>query len=113
LIRPPGKYKIQGSILSFDAVFYYGSIFHGRCFVKYNIKNIGIPSCLTGPIARGDISTIDKHISSIRKKEPDILSLYGKLGLKTIPIALAKGTIDEDGRNKLQALLEVAARGIE
>jgi len=23
-----------------------------------NIKNMGIPSCLTGPIARGDISTI-------------------------------------------------------
>jgi predicted short-subunit dehydrogenase-like oxidoreductase (DUF2520 family) len=78
-----------------------------------NIKNIGIPSCLTGPIARGDISTIDKHISSIREKEPDILSLYGKLGLKTIPIALAKGTIDEDGSNKLQTLLEGAAKGIE
>ena len=46
----------------------------------------------------------------ITEKEPDILSLYGKLGLKTIPIALAKGTINKDGSNKLQILLEGAAK---
>jgi predicted short-subunit dehydrogenase-like oxidoreductase (DUF2520 family) len=76
-----------------------------------NIKNMGIPSCLTGPIARGDISTINKHIASIREKEADILSLYGKLGLKTIPIALAKGTLGKDKGNTLQTLLESAAKG--
>ncbi|MBW1674515.1 MAG: DUF2520 domain-containing protein, partial [Deltaproteobacteria bacterium] len=26
-----------------------------------NINTIGLPSCLTGPIARGDVSTIEKH----------------------------------------------------
>lgn len=75
-----------------------------------NIKKIGIPSCLTGPIARGDITTIDKHISSLKEKEPDLLSLYGELGLKTIPIAVAKGTLDKDKAKKLQDLLESAAK---
>jgi len=53
----------------------------------------------------------NKHIASIREKEADILSLYGKLGLKTIPIALAKGTLDKDKGNTLQTLLESAAKG--
>jgi predicted short-subunit dehydrogenase-like oxidoreductase (DUF2520 family) len=73
-----------------------------------NMKNIGLPHCLTGPIARGDISTVQKHIASLKKMEPSLLTLYGALGLQTIPIALAKGTIDEKGGETLQALLNTA-----
>ena len=71
-----------------------------------NINSIGLPICLTGPIARGDVSTIEKHIVALKEKDPSILKLYGELGLKTIPIALEKGTLDEKVSETLQALLK-------
>ena len=71
-----------------------------------NIDNIGIPDCLTGPIARGDSGTIKKHISALERSAPGILSTYRELGLQTIPIALAKGTIDNEKGNELQTLLK-------
>lgn len=71
-----------------------------------NIDNVGIPDCLTGPIARGDSGTIKKHISALELTAPGILSTYRELGLQTIPIALAKGKIDEEKGNELQTLLK-------
>ncbi|MCJ7807185.1 MAG: DUF2520 domain-containing protein, partial [Dehalococcoidia bacterium] len=71
-----------------------------------NIDNVGIPDCLTGPIARGDSGTIKKHISALERSAPGILSTYRELGLQTIPIALAKGKIDNEKGNELQALLK-------
>jgi len=70
-----------------------------------NIDSIGLPNCLTGPIARGDLSTIGKHLAALREREPSLLSLYRELGLNTVPIALAKGTIDRAIAKKMQALL--------
>jgi predicted short-subunit dehydrogenase-like oxidoreductase (DUF2520 family) len=73
-----------------------------------NMRNIGLPNCLTGPIARGDTSTIQKHIYALQEKEPSLLRLYGDLGLKTVPIALEKGTIDERVSETLHRLLNTA-----
>jgi predicted short-subunit dehydrogenase-like oxidoreductase (DUF2520 family) len=71
-----------------------------------NIDNVGIPDCLTGPIARGDSGTIEKHISALEQTAPGILSTYRELGSQTIPIALAKGKIDERKARELQTLLK-------
>jgi predicted short-subunit dehydrogenase-like oxidoreductase (DUF2520 family) len=73
-----------------------------------NVRNIGLPNCLTGPIARGDVSTIQKHVYALQEKEPSLLRLYGELGLKTVPIALEKGTIDERVSETLQTLFKTA-----
>ena len=70
-----------------------------------NIDAIGIPQCLTGPIARGDSGTIKKHLSALEEVAPAILSTYRELGLQTIPIALAKGRINEQQAQELQAIL--------
>ncbi|HZK44276.1 MAG TPA: Rossmann-like and DUF2520 domain-containing protein [Syntrophomonadaceae bacterium] len=59
-----------------------------------NIENIGIPKALTGPIARGDLSTILKHLSCLEEAAPELMKLYSWLGLFTAQIALQKGTID-------------------
>jgi predicted short-subunit dehydrogenase-like oxidoreductase (DUF2520 family) len=71
-----------------------------------NMKNLGLPHCLTGPIARGDVGTIEKHILALKEKEPSILKLYRELGLEAIQIALAKGTIDKEVSETLQTLLK-------
>jgi predicted short-subunit dehydrogenase-like oxidoreductase (DUF2520 family) len=40
---------------------------------------------LTGPIARGDRSTIDAHLEAIRARKPDLENLYRALAEATIP----------------------------
>ena len=70
-----------------------------------NIETVGIPQCLTGPIARGDTGTIKKHLSALQEIAPAVVSAYRQLGLQTIPIALAKGRINQDKAEELQAIL--------
>ena len=72
----------------------------------HNLDTVGIPNCLTGPIARGDAGTVKKHIDALEKSAPAVLSTYRELGLQTIPVALAKGKIDQQQAGELQALLK-------
>jgi predicted short-subunit dehydrogenase-like oxidoreductase (DUF2520 family) len=72
----------------------------------HNIETVGIPKCLTGPIARGDIGTIQKHLDALEQTAPSLLSTYRELGLQTIPIALAKGGINQQQAEELQAILK-------
>ncbi len=71
-----------------------------------NIDNVGIPQCLTGPIARGDTGTIEKHLNALQKMAPALLSTYRELGLQTIPVALGKGKINQHQAEELQAILK-------
>ncbi len=73
-----------------------------------NIDAVGIPQCLTGPIARGDTGTVTKHLNALQKIAPSLLSTYKELGLQTIPIALAKGKINQHQAQELQAILKQA-----
>lgn len=70
-----------------------------------NIQNIGMPRCLTGPIARGDLGTIQKHVLTLEKGNPDVLGCYKLLGRHTIPIALAKGKIDTERAGEMEKIL--------
>ncbi len=71
-----------------------------------NIENVGIPGCLTGPLARGDTGTISKHIEAMKKTAPAVLSTYLELGRQTVPIALAKGKITEEQARELEIILK-------
>jgi predicted short-subunit dehydrogenase-like oxidoreductase (DUF2520 family) len=70
-----------------------------------NIDNIGLPNCLTGPVARGDLGTIERHLSALEVRNPSLLTTYKELGLRTIPIALAKGQVNEQKAKEMKVLL--------
>jgi len=70
-----------------------------------NLENVGLPNCLTGPIARGDLGTIKKHLEALDKSAPALLSAYRELGLQTIPVALGKGKIDPIRAKEMRQLL--------
>jgi len=70
-----------------------------------NLENVGLPHCLTGPVARGDLGTITKHLEALERSAPEIASTYRELGLKTIPVALGKGKIDDNRAEELRQLL--------
>jgi predicted short-subunit dehydrogenase-like oxidoreductase (DUF2520 family) len=70
-----------------------------------NMETAGIPDALTGPIARGDISTVVKHLDCMEEIGADLLPLYSCLGYYTAEIAREKGTIDEEQRQEFQQIL--------
>jgi predicted short-subunit dehydrogenase-like oxidoreductase (DUF2520 family) len=71
-----------------------------------NIAAIGLPNCLTGPIARGDTGTVQKHLDTLERLTPHLVSTYRELGLQTVPIALAKGRINEARAEDMKNILK-------
>lgn len=69
-----------------------------------NIGKVGVQKALTGPIARGDIKTVEKHIEEIGFKRPELLSLYKMLAFYTIDIAAAEGSISESSIKELKRI---------
>ena len=61
-----------------------------------NIESRGTIQALTGPIARGDVGTIEKHLAAFRKKLPDFLQTYCALGLVTTDLGLKKKSLSEE-----------------
>jgi len=74
----------------------------------HNVETVGIPQCLTGPIARGDVGTIKKHLDALEQAAPHLVATYRELGLQTIPIAVAKGKIDKNQAEELRVILQPA-----
>lgn len=73
-----------------------------------NIEKNGIPRALTGPIARGDVETVEGHLAEIGQKAPTRLELYRVLGRHTIEIALAGGGLSEQAAEHLKEILAPA-----
>jgi len=69
-----------------------------------NIEKAGITEALTGPVARGDIETVKRHIEAIGEKLPELLDLYNTLGFHTIGIAQSKGTLSEKSADILKKI---------
>ncbi|MBC7075870.1 MAG: DUF2520 domain-containing protein [Syntrophomonadaceae bacterium] len=70
-----------------------------------NIENLGIPDALTGPIARGDLKTVLKHLECLEKMAPEHARLYSCLGFYTASVAREKGTINAETAEQFQRIL--------
>jgi predicted short-subunit dehydrogenase-like oxidoreductase (DUF2520 family) len=85
-----------------DAIKAYMPLLRGTLA---NIETVGFPRCLTGPIARGDVATVGRHLAALQKYAPQLLPLYKELGAFTIPIGLEKGSLAAERAEELQTLL--------
>ena len=52
-----------------------------------NLVELGLPSALTGPVARGDVESVEKHLESLAARSPENLDLYQRLGRQVLRIA--------------------------
>jgi predicted short-subunit dehydrogenase-like oxidoreductase (DUF2520 family) len=77
-----------------------------------NIENLSVPQALTGPIARGDVGTVQIHLNTLKDNAPSILPAYCELGLQTIPLAIAKGKLGQDQAKELEELLRQSLKSI-
>jgi predicted short-subunit dehydrogenase-like oxidoreductase (DUF2520 family) len=70
-----------------------------------NLDRVGLPAALTGPIARGDVGTVERHLAVLDRVAPEARAMYKELARRTIPIALAKGRIDAAAARRLATSL--------
>lgn len=70
-----------------------------------NVLKLGPASALTGPIARGDAGTIQRHLTAIADARPALESFYRQLGLLTLELAVRKGTLSGDDARRLRDTL--------
>lgn len=68
----------------------------------HNIGVMGPAEALTGPIRRGDLSTIRLHLASLSMRDQE---LYRTVGLAVLTLARSAGLADERAQ-QVQALLE-------
>lgn len=68
-----------------------------------NVNKQGVTAALTGPISRGDISTIRKHLE-ILENEPELSFLYKILGRRAVTIAESNG---DSPKNELKNIKKI------
>ncbi len=78
-----------------------------------NISVKGTIDALTGPIARGDYSTVERHIKEISKTNNDLLSTYRLMGLRTAQHLRETSMLDDEILEKINQalLLNVSSKG--
>ncbi|HUW66020.1 MAG TPA: Rossmann-like and DUF2520 domain-containing protein [Spirochaetia bacterium] len=69
-----------------------------------NMEKVGVARALTGPVERGDASTIAGHLAVLASRGGQEEDLYRRLGRYTVGVARAKGSIDEQTATVLENL---------
>lgn len=70
-----------------------------------NAQALGVGAALTGPIARGDLGTLEAHLRSLAAHAPGVLPVYRAVAEREIDLALARGTLAPARADLLRAAL--------
>lgn len=67
-----------------------------------NIETMGPAKALTGPVARGDIITVEQHLDALSNlKNQSLTGVYKKLGHYTMGVAAENGSLEKGSMEKL------------
>ena len=70
-----------------------------------NLKEIGLPGALTGPVARGDVVSVERHLKALSAKAPEHADVYKRLGREVLTLARKRAPdLDETAAQKLAKL---------
>jgi len=72
------------------------------------VAELGTVRALAGPISRGDVGTVVKHVQAFAERDRSTLDLYRVLARRTVPIALAKGALTPEQAAELTRILGAA-----
>ncbi|MFY8104885.1 MAG: Rossmann-like and DUF2520 domain-containing protein [Ramlibacter sp.] len=70
-----------------------------------SIESAGIAAGMPGPVSRGDVASVDKHVQSLAGMGEEMAQFYRVMCGATIPLAQARGAIDEAVASRFRALL--------
>lgn len=69
-----------------------------------NLQNLGVPAALTGPVLRGDLGTVYKHVAALAEA-PRERAVYRAVSDWLIELAMERGTITADQAIALRAAI--------
>lgn len=69
-----------------------------------NLSRVGLPAALTGPIARGDVAVVARHLLALRPFV-EIAALYRATARRVTKVATDKGRATRDALVRIAALL--------
>jgi predicted short-subunit dehydrogenase-like oxidoreductase (DUF2520 family) len=78
--------------------------------VVQNLAQVGLPAALTGPVERGDVSSVEQHLRVLEARAPDLLELYRLVGRDVLRLAREKSHLEPEIVKRLEALFG-AGRG--
>ena len=70
-----------------------------------NVARLGPVKALTGPVSRGDVTTLRLHAEPLRTLPPDLRRLHRILALRSTALALEARTITPETAVQLARLL--------
>jgi len=76
-----------------------------------NIAKMGPARALTGPVARGDAQTLQRHVNALAGADDDVRELYLAAARQTIALAQRKGTLDESTAATLRHIVNDRRKG--
>ena len=74
-----------------------------------NVLAVGPEAALTGPVARGDASTVAGHIRALSRQPDDVVGLYVAASRRLVSVARRRG-LDEAAARRLEDALAAAER---
>ncbi len=77
--------------------------------VVQNLAQVGLPGALTGPVERGDVTVVERHLGTLAARAPELLELYRLVGRDVLRLAREKAKIDPASAARLEALFSGAA----
>ncbi len=70
-----------------------------------SITGAGLARGMPGPVSRGDIVSIDKHLASLAALDPSLQQLYRAMCSRSIALGLEAGGINEQQAQQLRQML--------
>jgi predicted short-subunit dehydrogenase-like oxidoreductase (DUF2520 family) len=77
--------------------------------VVHNLAQLGLPGALTGPVERGDVSSVEQHLQILEARAPEQLELYRLVGRDVLRLAQEKSNLDPAAVARLEALFSGAS----
>jgi predicted short-subunit dehydrogenase-like oxidoreductase (DUF2520 family) len=70
-----------------------------------NARERGAAATLTGPVVRGDVDVVRRHLAALQERAPQLVTDYRKAALLTLSTARAAGRVDRDSYAELHDTL--------
>ena len=72
-----------------------------------NARALGIRAALTGPMTRGDVGTLARHLDALERLAPAVLPLYRAAAEREIALAESRGSLAPEAVKSMRGLLAV------
>jgi predicted short-subunit dehydrogenase-like oxidoreductase (DUF2520 family) len=70
-----------------------------------SIESAGLAEGMPGPVSRGDVGSIEKHVAALEPLGSDVMEFYRVVCDRTIPLGMQRGAIDAAAAARLREVL--------